>query len=361
MSETTHLLLPYLAAAQAQKHVTHNEALRLLDGLVQLAVLDRTRTAPPTSPADGDRHIVASGATGLWAGWDLNVAYWVDGPGRASCRVRAGCMGGRRGCSAGLRRIRVERRRRRRGRHARRPRRRHRERARRQHRRRRDQPPRGPIEQRPLHRDQYRRRRQRRHALCREQGDARRHRQLPVPDLLVGPRRDRDRRQRRLRPQDVGRRRDLDRWLHVHGSGLLLGRPYRDLRSGRGCSDAVPGAGERPDHGRDPVGQPCRRLAAPAHEVARQHAGRAGDPFAERRHDRLLHRCWGCGRRIPAGGAGIRRRHGRLGHRVRPLGRIAGQSPPPGHRADPALRQERRPGAGAKPRDHRERRQRLSR
>jgi hypothetical protein len=76
---STHLLLPYLIAAQAQKHVTVNEALRLLDGLVQLAVLDRHLTAPPASPADGDRYIVASGATGAWAGWDLNVAYWVDG------------------------------------------------------------------------------------------------------------------------------------------------------------------------------------------------------------------------------------------------------------------------------------------
>jgi hypothetical protein len=45
----------YLFAAQAQKHVTVNEALRLLDGLVQLAVLDRHLTAPPASPADGDR------------------------------------------------------------------------------------------------------------------------------------------------------------------------------------------------------------------------------------------------------------------------------------------------------------------
>ena len=79
MAETTHLLLPYLLAAQAQKHVTVNEALRLLDGLVQLAVLDRHLTAPPASPADGDRYIVASGATGAWSGWDLNVAYWVDG------------------------------------------------------------------------------------------------------------------------------------------------------------------------------------------------------------------------------------------------------------------------------------------
>ena len=76
---TTHLLLPYILAAQAQKHVTHNEALRLLDGLVQLSVLDRDLTAPPGSPADGDRYIVASGATGAWTGWDLNVALWTDG------------------------------------------------------------------------------------------------------------------------------------------------------------------------------------------------------------------------------------------------------------------------------------------
>ena len=76
---TTHLLLPYILASQAQKHVTHNEALRLLDAMVQLSVLDRTRTTPPASPVDGDRHIVASGATGLWVGWDLNVAFWVDG------------------------------------------------------------------------------------------------------------------------------------------------------------------------------------------------------------------------------------------------------------------------------------------
>ncbi|SLN76429.1 DUF2793 domain-containing protein [Roseisalinus antarcticus] len=76
---TTHLLLPYILAAQAQKHVTHNEALRLLDGLVQLSVLDRDLTTPPGSPTDGDRHIVGSGATGDWAGWDLNVALWTDG------------------------------------------------------------------------------------------------------------------------------------------------------------------------------------------------------------------------------------------------------------------------------------------
>jgi hypothetical protein len=79
MADTSHLVLPYMDAGQAQKHVTYNEALRLLDGLVHLSVIDRHLTAPPASPADGDRYIVASGATGAWSGWDGNVAAWTDG------------------------------------------------------------------------------------------------------------------------------------------------------------------------------------------------------------------------------------------------------------------------------------------
>ncbi len=41
MSQTPNLALPYIQAAQAQKHVTHNEAIRALDAIVQLGVLDR--------------------------------------------------------------------------------------------------------------------------------------------------------------------------------------------------------------------------------------------------------------------------------------------------------------------------------
>jgi hypothetical protein len=79
MTETMHLGLPYLAAAQAQKHVTHNEALSRLDAVVQLAVIDTTLTAPPGSPAEGDRYIVADGATGAWAGHDGEIAAFIDG------------------------------------------------------------------------------------------------------------------------------------------------------------------------------------------------------------------------------------------------------------------------------------------
>ncbi len=74
--QTTILSLPLLLPSQAQKHVTMNEALRLLDVVVQLAVQDRNRTAPPIAPLTGARHIVASGATAAWAGQAGHVAVW---------------------------------------------------------------------------------------------------------------------------------------------------------------------------------------------------------------------------------------------------------------------------------------------
>jgi hypothetical protein len=80
MTDTTaNLGLPVIAAAQAQKHVIHNEALRLIDTLLQLAVLDRDLSAPPGSPNDGERWIVASSPTGAWAGHTDDIAAWQDG------------------------------------------------------------------------------------------------------------------------------------------------------------------------------------------------------------------------------------------------------------------------------------------
>lgn len=79
METTAHLALPYIMPSQAQKHVTHNEALRMLDALVQLSVADRVRTAPPPAPAEGDRHIVGPSAQDAWEGRDGQVAAWQDG------------------------------------------------------------------------------------------------------------------------------------------------------------------------------------------------------------------------------------------------------------------------------------------
>jgi Protein of unknown function (DUF2793) len=63
LSETSHLKLPLLAAGQAQKHVTHNEALLALDRSVQITVVSRDVVAPPPSPVEGARYILAT--TGL--------------------------------------------------------------------------------------------------------------------------------------------------------------------------------------------------------------------------------------------------------------------------------------------------------
>jgi hypothetical protein len=73
------LSLPLIQPAQAQKHVTHNEALRLLDVLVQPAVQSRSLAAPPAFPAEGARWIVPAGATGPWAGQDGTIALHDQG------------------------------------------------------------------------------------------------------------------------------------------------------------------------------------------------------------------------------------------------------------------------------------------
>lgn len=81
MTETANLSLPYLAPAQAQKHVTVNETFRKLDALVQLAVVSATTTAEPGSPNDGEVYILPSGKTGAaWGAMTTGaLAYYVDG------------------------------------------------------------------------------------------------------------------------------------------------------------------------------------------------------------------------------------------------------------------------------------------
>lgn len=75
---TTNLALPLLSAAQAQKHVTVNEALVALDSLTQSGIIDRNLTAPPGSPSEGDTYIVGASATGDWSGKDNNIATYYD-------------------------------------------------------------------------------------------------------------------------------------------------------------------------------------------------------------------------------------------------------------------------------------------
>lgn len=78
MTQTTNLGLPFLEAGQAQKHVTHNEALRILDAAIHLSAA-AISSSPPGSPAEGERHIVAPAATGGFSTHDNAVATFQDG------------------------------------------------------------------------------------------------------------------------------------------------------------------------------------------------------------------------------------------------------------------------------------------
>ncbi|MDX3910336.1 MAG: DUF2793 domain-containing protein [Sphingobium sp.] len=76
---TDRLALPLLMAGQAQKEVTHNEALTRLDIVSASAVESADLAVPPLSPAPGQCWIVAAGATGAWAGREGEVAGWTGG------------------------------------------------------------------------------------------------------------------------------------------------------------------------------------------------------------------------------------------------------------------------------------------
>lgn len=73
------LKLPYMAAAQAQKHVTHNEALALLDAIVQLSVVGFDADTPPAVVVDGAVYALGVAPTGAWAGQGGTLALGANG------------------------------------------------------------------------------------------------------------------------------------------------------------------------------------------------------------------------------------------------------------------------------------------
>lgn len=76
---SSRLSLPYIQPSQAQKHVTHNQALRQLDILVQMAAVSDSQDSAPLSAAEGDCFLIPQGASGAWAGHSDNIALWQDG------------------------------------------------------------------------------------------------------------------------------------------------------------------------------------------------------------------------------------------------------------------------------------------
>jgi len=69
MSENSPRLdLPYIQPSQAQKHVTHNEAVEILDTIVQMKLEDIDVSNPPVLPAEGQSWALSAAPTGAWTG-----------------------------------------------------------------------------------------------------------------------------------------------------------------------------------------------------------------------------------------------------------------------------------------------------
>jgi hypothetical protein len=79
MTETANLALPLVDPAQAQKHVTVNEAFARLDGLTQLCLESVSLTVPPLAAAEGASFGVPEGAVDAWAGRAGHVAVRLAG------------------------------------------------------------------------------------------------------------------------------------------------------------------------------------------------------------------------------------------------------------------------------------------
>ena len=79
MTNSPRIGLPYLDAAQAQKHITMNEALARLDVVAGGRVESMALASPPAAPSEGEAHIVAAAAPGAWSGHDGDVATFLNG------------------------------------------------------------------------------------------------------------------------------------------------------------------------------------------------------------------------------------------------------------------------------------------
>lgn len=79
MANSPRLGLPYLVAGQAQKELSHNDALNDLESLAQISVINRTTSTPPATPSDGDSYIIGASPTGAWAGNANAVASYYSG------------------------------------------------------------------------------------------------------------------------------------------------------------------------------------------------------------------------------------------------------------------------------------------
>lgn len=79
MANTVRHGLTLMAAAQAHKEITHNEALIRVDALLHAAIASDSVVVPPANPANGVMWLVPAGGTGAWAQHSGQIALWEAG------------------------------------------------------------------------------------------------------------------------------------------------------------------------------------------------------------------------------------------------------------------------------------------
>ena len=90
---TPRLNLPFIEAAQAQKHVTHNAALERLDIIVQLQVQQFGATMPPNTAQEVESWALGTDPTGVWAGQNARIATFSGVVGSISFPAPVGALG----------------------------------------------------------------------------------------------------------------------------------------------------------------------------------------------------------------------------------------------------------------------------
>ena len=71
--------MPFIMPSQAQKHVTHNEAIELLDLIVQLTVESVNAVVPSIAPVEGQAWALGASPANDWTGHGGKIASWRGG------------------------------------------------------------------------------------------------------------------------------------------------------------------------------------------------------------------------------------------------------------------------------------------
>ena len=79
MATTTRIRMPLLSPGQAQKEISHNEALVLLDSVVHGCCGGGPSNIPPQQPSLGMAYICGEAPSGDWGGHAGELASWTSG------------------------------------------------------------------------------------------------------------------------------------------------------------------------------------------------------------------------------------------------------------------------------------------